>query len=553
MKRFLTVLSVIIFGWTAAQKTHTVQQGDTPFAISKKYGISLQDLYKLNPTVKEGTISIGQNLIVSGNPKDIEQENVQIIIQPKQTIYGLTKQYNISEATLRKLNPDLEASLKIGDKITIPASLFKKYGEGQPLAKDEVVKQSIGSNPKADVTPTYTSTTVKDDAIYYIVQAGDTTFGIINKFNVSLEDLMQYNPQLSNGLKAGMEIKIKKIAASYVKKSGEELDVAILLPFGYQNGDSKFRELSLDFLMGAKLALERNAKAGQKLNVKVIDAGNEATFKNSLSQIQLDATDLIIGPFFKSSVLEVLDYVKGNKIPVVAPFANSEDLYKYENLIIIETDEQVYADKIAQEVTQAYANEKIYIVSGTDKQYANSIKASIEKKLSNATVEIVASSANMKLDNNMMTGQSAPVIAVLADKSSSEGTNFGNKMIELSKETAGIKAFSMFYASIFDSKIEDLKAVSLVYLMDRKINMDGTFETEILADYKTKYCKTPSKYAVIGFDVVNDMLQRENKKGEIFKQITKTQTQLATKFEFKRVNGNGAYLNTGYRVVRLMP
>ena len=90
-----------------------------------------------------------------------------------------------------------------------------------------------------------------------------------------------------------------------------------------------------------------------------------------------------------------------------------------------------------------------------------------------------------------------------------------------------------------------------------KISLNGktTFEEykkEVLADYKKKYCKAPSKYAVIGFDVVNDMLTRENSKGELFKQMNKTQTQLATKFEFVR-NKNGAYVNQGYRVVRLVP
>jgi hypothetical protein len=49
------------------------------------------------------------------------------------------------------------------------------------------------------------------------------------------------------------------------------------------------------------------------------------------------------------------------------------------------------------------------------------------------------------------------------------------------------------------------------------------------------------------------MLSRENKKGEIFKQMGKTQTQLASKFEFTKPKAGGAYVNTGYRVVRLNP
>ena len=89
--------------------------------------------------------------------------------------------------------------------------------------------------------------------------------------------------------------------------------------------------------------------------------------------------------------------------------------------------------------------------------------------------------------------------------------------------------------------------------MDRKIDTDGSFEKEIIADYKEKYCKTPPKYAIIGFDIVNDILSRENKKGEVLKNMGKTQTQLATKFEYVRVKNNGAFVNTGYRVIRLLP
>ena len=100
--------------------------------------------------------------------------------------------------------------------------------------------------------------------------------------------------------------------------------------------------------------------------------------------------------------------------------------------------------------------------------------------------------------------------------------------------------------------MDELSQANLVYLMDRKINTDGDFEKEILSDYRQKYCKTPSKYSVIGFDVVNDMLSRENKKGELFKQMNKVQTQLATKFEFEKTK-TGAYVNKGYRVVRLVP
>jgi hypothetical protein len=111
----------------------------------------------------------------------------------------------------------------------------------------------------------------------------------------------------------------------------------------------------------------------------------------------------------------------------------------------------------------------------------------------------------------------------------------------------------MYFSPIFEKQTNALSQVSLVYLIDRKINTDGSFEKEVLADYQKKYCTSPNKYAVIGFDVVNDVLSRENKNGEIFKKIDTIQTQLATKFQFVKPSPSGAYINTGFRIVRLVP
>ena len=656
INKIFILSAVAAFLGLSAQKTHTVAPKETPYGISRQYGLSIDELYSLNPSKKEGGLKIGDILVISKTgsssktvttkaaPTSVSAKTGTIILQPKQTVYGITKQYKISEADLRKLNPQLDSNLKIGDKITLPLDSIQKYADSasnsaqatavvetkpevKAVAKTETVtsepakgtyvvqakdnyykiskqfnltqKQLFALNPglestglkpgetinvsgsdlinvednsqnnatSAPVTKAVASqtsapsassaasgntSTSEDDYVTYTVQSGDTMFSIMNRFNVTLDQLITLNPSLVDGLKAGMILKIKKQDPMYSKKSGDVLSVVLMLPFGFDANDAKYRTLSMDFLTGAKLAAERNAKAGQKLDIKVIDAGNENTFKNSLSQINQDNTDLIVGPFFKSSVLEVLNHVKEKKIPVVAPFANSSDLFDYSNLIIIETENSVYSDRIVKEVAQVYQDQKIYIVADNSKANANAIKAGLEKSLSKANIVIVNSSSEIQLENNMMTGQSVPVIAVLADDDDSAGSAFASKMISLGKQTDGVKAFSMFYNASFEKNIDDLSKTNLVYLMDRKINYEGDFEKEILAAYKAKYCKSPSKYAVIGFDVMNDMLTRENKKGEIFKQINKSQTQLATKFEFVKAKPNGAYINNGYRVVRLM-
>ena len=638
MKKFLVLAYSLVGLIVLAQKTHTVEPKENPYSISKKYGITIDELYKMNPKIKDGKLNIGDVLVISKKTTETKPQTTEkplasgktstIVLQPKQTIYGITKQYHIAEADLRKLNPDLDNHMKIGDEVTLPAENVKKYADKNAFNREFAIAPKPVETPSVEEPKTNIETPKSDDATYviqpkdnyyritksfgisqkdlfdwnpgleekglqpgekifvknnnskvketvswqedksskvepvnqfsedeyqtYTVQDGDTVFGILNKYNITLDELLTLNPKLSDGLKPGMILKVKKLESAYIKKSGDALNVVLMLPFGFDDGDSKYRTMAADFLTGAKLAIERSAKGGQKLDVKIVDSGSEASFKNSLAQINQNNTDLIIGPFFKSNVLDVLDYVKTKKIPVIAPFASSDELRKFSNLVIVETDQNVFADRIVKEVSLAYSDQKIYIVSDADKKYSSYIKNNLEKQLKNPNITIVNSASEIQLDTNMMTGQTAPVVAILASDNDELGAEFTNKISEIAGEVSGVKAFSMYYHSSFEKNVDALGKASLVYLMDRKINNEGDFEKEILANYKKEYCKTPSKYAVIGFDVVNDILSRENGKGELFKQMSKPQTQLATKFEFVK-SKEGAYVNQGYRVVRLVP
>lgn len=567
IKKIFILSSLSFVLGVSAQKTHTVSKGDTPYSIAKKYGMSVDDLIKINPKAKDGKLAIGDVLTIKKGSSNNASAPVssndkgEIYVQPKQTIYGITRQYKISEDELRQLNPGLESGMKIGDKLVLPADRIKKYADKDafkpaPVAVDNPSSSTstVSTRPVIDTSSSSSRDlgSQEEYATYTVVQ-GDTVFSIVNKFGITIDELIALNPELSKGLKTGMVLKVKKLDATYVKKNGDALSVVLMLPFGYNSNDTQYRSMALDFLTGAKLAIERNARNGQKLDIKVVDSGNEASFKSSLTQINPNNTDLIIGPFFKSNVIDVLDFTKANKIPVVAPFANSPELQSHSNLIIIETEDKVYADKIVDEVKSVYSDQKIYILGNSKDENVTYLKNNLEKGIKNPKVTVVSSASEIKADVNMMTGQSAPVIAILASNNDDVGEAFANRMITLGKETPDMKAFSMFYAPAFERKQDDLGVANLVYLMDRKINPDGSFEKEILAAYKAKYCKTPGKYAIIGFDVVNDMLTRENKKGEIFKQMGRTQTQLATKFEFTKPKAGGAYVNTGYRVVRLNP
>ena len=649
-KIFLTILGTAFAVLSGQQKKHTVVAKENPTTIAKKYGVSVDELIKQNPKIKDGKIDIGDVLIIPNKQKNTQkteekkeekpaekksnQKLGKIYLQPKQTIYGITKQYKISEEELRKLNPNLESHMKVGEALVLPEDKIRKYGDKaaqqevvdtpkkdreeekktQKLASEDgayvvqpkdtyygitrkfnisqselfalnsgleqrglrsgdiiIVKNTASSKnvvtttketsekntkpkeekntpPKEVKTKTYSV----EEYVTHEVKKGESAFGIVNKYNITYDQLAEMNGGLPNGIKQGMVLNIKKVNRQYVKADDDVFSIALILPFGFDTNDTKYRTLSADFLIGAKLAAQRGMRDGKKVSINVIDAENENSFKNNLAQINKTNTDLIIGPFFKSNVIEVLEYVKNEKIPVVAPFAHTEEMYKYNNLVIVEPGNRVYAERIVREVKNAHSKEKVFIVGEENNPEVIFLKEQLAKELSKTEIAVVSSPSGIELEQNMVTGQSLPAVVILANDNNAVGAGFAKKIIELAKQTEGIKAFSMYYHPDFEKNVDPLSKANLVYLMDRKINTDGDFEKEVLAEFKKEYCRTPSKYTIIGFDVVSDMLARESK-GEVLRNMSKVQTQLATKFEYIRNKKNGAFVNTGFRVVRLVP
>ena len=654
-KIFLTILGTAFAVLSGQQKKHTVVAKENPTTIAKKYGVSVDELIKQNPKIKDGKIDIGDVLIIPNKQKNTQkteekkeekkedkkstekksnQKLGKIYLQPKQTIYGITRQYKISEEELRRLNPNLESHMKVGEALVLPEDKIKKYGDKaaqqevvdtpkkdkeeekktQMLASEDgayvvqpkdtyygitrkfnisqselfalnsgleqrglrsgdviIVKNTASSKNAATTTKEASEKNTKpkeekntppkevktktysvEEYVTHEVKKGESAFGIVNKYNITYDQLAEMNGGLPNGIKQGMVLNIKKVNRQYVKADDDVFSIALILPFGFDTNDTKYRTLSADFLIGAKLAAQRGMRDGKKVSINVIDAENENSFKNNLAQINKTNTDLIIGPFFKSNVIEVLEYVKNEKIPVVAPFAHTEEMYKYNNLVIVKPGNRVYAERIVREVKNAHSKEKVFIVGEENNPEVIFLKEQLAKELSKTEILVVSSPSGIELEQNMVTGQSLPAVVILANDNNTVGAGFAKRVIELAKQTEGIKAFSMYYHPDFEKNVDPLSKANLVYLMDRKINTDGDFEKEVLAEFKKEYCRTPSKYTIIGFDVVSDMLARESK-GEVLRNMSKVQTQLATKFEYIRNKKNGAFVNTGFRVVRLVP
>ncbi len=102
---------------------YMISPGETIYGISTKYGISLTDLFEINPEMESG-LKVGQVINIPYNPSAMAKPKpaatkpgAQVYkVQPGDTYYGIAKKYNTSVEELLKMN---NMDLKAGQEIVV--------------------------------------------------------------------------------------------------------------------------------------------------------------------------------------------------------------------------------------------------------------------------------------------------------------------------------------------------------------------------------------------------------------------------------------------------
>lgn len=107
------------------QTIHVVEEKQTPYSIAKIYNVPLDTLIRYNPSIRNGIIHTGDTLIISyektiergkDNLKRSDNNVVEIpetiIVKERETLYSISKTYNVPMSTLFELNPSVEDGLK---------------------------------------------------------------------------------------------------------------------------------------------------------------------------------------------------------------------------------------------------------------------------------------------------------------------------------------------------------------------------------------------------------------------------------------------------------
>jgi peptidoglycan DL-endopeptidase LytE len=188
---------------------HIVAKGESIYQISKQYNVKPNDIYKLNPKAKKvlklNTVllipsfgNLSNNNQISIITKDITHE-----VLPKETLYGISKQYNISIDDIKKSNPIIEKEgLEIGLKLVI----------ARKEAKPEI---AILTEPSKPVEAS------NQQEVIHEVLPKETKYGIAKRYGITIQELEKLNPEIALGLPIGYKLTIKK---------GDTADNSVIVP-----------------------------------------------------------------------------------------------------------------------------------------------------------------------------------------------------------------------------------------------------------------------------------------------------------------------------------
>lgn len=288
--------------------SHQVAAGETVYSISKKYNIDEKEIIQLNPDARK-SIYEGLVLILPANAK------------AKRVVVDEADQENIRFKTHKVRRK--ETLYSISKRYRVPQDVIKRYNKqlySSPLRKGDklkiptnfsetetVITESNGGGVSPDKLPTD-----GDPYASYIVQPKETKYGVAQRYGITIAELEAMNPGMGKGLQMGTTINVPRKKPS----STEVIDKTEFDFYEVPQGDTMYSllkrlEMNADALVDLNPALANGLKEGMVLKIPKAKGG-----------IVINS-DIDIAPSEKGDFIDLRDsitYRSAKKMVVMLPF-----------------------------------------------------------------------------------------------------------------------------------------------------------------------------------------------------------------------------------------
>lgn len=468
---------------------HIVLPKETKYGIAQKYGLSVEQLNELNPTVFE--LKAGQLLtIVNKNKKAVSNHSQddsnnrfqEYEVQPKETYYSLTRRFQVSKDSLLAWNPQLaQEGLEAGMTIKLP----KKSNDLSVLNNSE---------------------------------------------KINLEELISNRDR-------------KKIAVMLpfsLQKFNADIDKENQLK------NDKVLRISLDFYSGVEEAIAKAEKLGIYVDANVYDTQrNKSKVSEIINTNDFSETQLVIGPLLTANLEEASRLLDNAGVPVLSPLTSGE-LNGKNNLIQTRPSDLMMEQALITYLDSLKQGKNILILTDKKHQF---IKDKLAYTIPEARIitqkeedYLQQSDLTSKLDKNKENW-----VVIEADDVALV-TNSTSYLNALSKSYP-IRLFTSNKTDTFEDEVPNQYLTNLKFTyasISREYQKDPL--SEFISTYKENYGVIPNKYAVRGYDITLDALLRLATSNDFYEalSIEGTSEYIENKFSYHKKMIGGFYNDAVY-------
>ena len=185
---------------------YTVVKGDTLYSLSKRYNITIEELTAANPAMADG-LKAGCNIKIphkvepksKKSPKKSKRLFRSYKVAKGDTMYSIARLFEISVTTLIEDNANIDpAQIKVGDIIYVRRDQIGTVTEQQN-------REHLDNQQKA------MNSVASDQYSYHVVHQGETAESIAQRFDTKVKTLLELNGFDSrDSIREGLIIKVPK-------------------------------------------------------------------------------------------------------------------------------------------------------------------------------------------------------------------------------------------------------------------------------------------------------------------------------------------------------
>lgn len=210
---------------------YTVKSGDSVWKIANDHGISMNQLIEWN-NIKNNFVYPGQQLIVSNggsssstttntgnassssnNAGSTAASGTKYTVKSGDSVWSVSNKYGISMNQLIQWN-------NIKNNFIYPGQQLIVKG-GSAATSTNTSSTTAATTPSTPNTSNTTSTASTGDTIY-TVKAGESVWGVANKHNITMDQLIQWNNIKNNFIYPGQQVIVKKGTTQSAPTTGQK-------------------------------------------------------------------------------------------------------------------------------------------------------------------------------------------------------------------------------------------------------------------------------------------------------------------------------------------